>query len=170
MRRVFHIVAAFSVLMGMAAAAPQVAAQEDDAGAEARLDIERRTKIPYPTDTGTRRPPMAVEPLEAPEQAEARRRLVDCGHHNSGAGWLVVAGEGLRQTLQSWAQCAGWRVQWNTDYRFTLMADAHISGDFVEATSRVISSFSHSDPPVFGRFYRSNQVLVVSTPAQLSNR
>ena len=77
--------------------------------------------------------------------------------------WEVFAGSTLEDILMDWADRSGWKVIWNSEYSYPIVADAQFRGDFLEVASKLIRSMEKARPPVRGEFYKGNNVLVVET-------
>jgi hypothetical protein len=78
--------------------------------------------------------------------------------------WIARQGQTLRATLEAWGREAGWRIAWRADHEFTLMASAEFQGSFEDAAATLIEAFANASPPIFGRFYSGNRVLVITSP------
>ena len=78
--------------------------------------------------------------------------------------WVARQGQTLRATLEAWGREAGWRVAWRADHEFTLMASAEFQGSFEDAAGTLIEAFANASPPIFGRLYSGNRVLVITSP------
>lgn len=83
-----------------------------------------------------------------------------------GEVWLVYANTTLEDTLMDWADRAGWTVLWNSEYSYPIQANAQFHGDFVSVASRLIKSMQRAEPPVQGKFFEGNNVLVMTTRAE----
>jgi hypothetical protein len=77
--------------------------------------------------------------------------------------WEVFSGTTLEDLLMDWGERAGWKVVWNSDYSYPIVADAEFKGDFTSVASKIIRSMAKAKPPVRGEFYKGNNVLVVNT-------
>lgn len=72
-------------------------------------------------------------------------------------------GASLRETLQRWAQAAGWQeVVWKlpADTDFTLGAAARFQGDFLSATRSLVNALG-AEANLRVRFHHANRVVVV---------
>jgi Toxin co-regulated pilus biosynthesis protein Q. len=83
------------------------------------------------------------------------------GDVNSGK-FIVVPGYDLRVTLESWAAATGWTVNWQSEFKYQIEADATFQGDFVKATSDLIKAMSDARPTITVDFYSANRVVVIS--------
>lgn len=82
---------------------------------------------------------------------------------NIGSGkFIVVPGYDLRVTLESWAAATGWTVNWQSEFKYAIEADATFQGDFVQATSDLIGAMSTARPTITVDFYSANRVVVIS--------
>lgn len=82
---------------------------------------------------------------------------------NVGSGkFIVVPGYDLRVTLESWAAATGWTVNWQSEFKYQIEADATFQGDFVKATSDLIGAMSNARPTITVDFYSANRVVVIS--------
>lgn len=75
----------------------------------------------------------------------------------------TVRGASLRETLQHWAQTAGWQeVVWRLppDADFTLGASARFQGDFLNATRALVNALG-AEANLRVRFHHANRVVVV---------
>ena len=77
--------------------------------------------------------------------------------------WEIFAGTTLEDVLMEWADRAGWTVVWNSDYSYPISASAQFRGSFVEVTAKLIRSMARAEPPVRGRYFKGNNVLVIET-------
>lgn len=76
--------------------------------------------------------------------------------------FIVVPGYDLRATLESWAAATGWTVNWKSEFKYQIEADATFQGNFVEATSALIKAMSDARPTITVDFYAANNVVVIS--------
>lgn len=82
---------------------------------------------------------------------------------NIGSGkFIVVPGYDLRVTLESWAAATGWTVNWQSEFKYQIEADATFQGDFVQATTDLIRAMSDARPTITVDFYSANRVVVIS--------
>jgi hypothetical protein len=82
---------------------------------------------------------------------------------NVGSGkFIVVPGYDLRVTLESWAAATGWTVNWQSEFKYQIEADATFQGDFVQATTDLIKAMSDARPTITVDFYAANHVVVIS--------
>jgi hypothetical protein len=82
---------------------------------------------------------------------------------NIGSGkFIVVPGYDLRVTLESWAAATGWTVNWQSEFKYQIEADATFQGDFVQATTDLINAMSDARPTITVDFYSANRVVVIS--------
>jgi len=101
----------------------------------------------------------------ASANAEAAQRLAAGAQATRADGvWVARQGQTLRATLEAWGREAGWRVAWRADHEYTLMASAEFQGSFEDAAGTLIEAFANASPPIFGRFYKGNRVLVITIP------
>lgn len=76
--------------------------------------------------------------------------------------YVAVPGVMLHQTLSTWAEAAGWTVSWESNYDYQIEADATFSGDFVDATTKLVSAMKNARPTIAVDFYKGNNVVVIS--------
>lgn len=96
---------------------------------------------------------------------EAAQRLASSAQSTRIDGvWIARQGQTLRATLEAWAREAGWRIAWRADHEYTLMASAEFQGSFEDAAGTLIEAFANASPPIFGRLYTGNRVLVITNP------
>ncbi len=112
--------------------------------------ISSESATPAPS---TRRNSAAAASLAASAQSERSTRA-----------WVARGGQTLRRTLEDWAKEAGWKVAWRSDHEYTLMASAEFDGIFEDATGTLLEAFANASPPLAGRLYTGNKVLVISSP------
>ncbi|MGX9960641.1 toxin co-regulated pilus biosynthesis Q family protein [Xanthomonas euvesicatoria] len=71
---------------------------------------------------------------------------------SAGAGkraWVAGDGTSLRNSVQAWADQAGWRVEWNApgiDYQ--IVGTLAYEGDFVHAVTEIFRAHWHADVPL----------------------
>jgi hypothetical protein len=75
--------------------------------------------------------------------------------------WQVNAGDDLNFILTEWAAREGWRVQWESEYVYTLQSPARFSGDFVTAATELLRGMQDARPVVTAQFWEGNKMLVV---------
>jgi uncharacterized Zn-binding protein involved in type VI secretion len=116
-------------------------------------------------------PPVADHRDNAPRDrraasnAEAAQRLATGAQAVRIDGtWVARQGQTLRETLEAWGREAGWRIAWRADHEYTLMASAEFQGTFEDAAGTLIEAFANASPPIFGRLYSGNRVLVITNP------
>lgn len=81
----------------------------------------------------------------------------------SGTGtYIVEEGFMLRQTINTWADAAGWKVVWDSEHDYVIEAHAAFIGDFVEASSKLFTAMKDARPAITVTFHKGNKVLVVS--------
>lgn len=77
------------------------------------------------------------------------------------AEWIVREGENLQSVLRDWSSKEGWKMVWESEFRYQIASAAKFDGDFVQATSELVRSMSHIRPLVTVTFYQGNKTLVV---------
>ena len=77
--------------------------------------------------------------------------------------WEVFSGTTLETVLMEWGDRAGWTVVWQSDYSYPISAAAEFKGSFVDVSAKLIRTMSKATPPVRGRYFKGNNVLVVET-------
>jgi len=140
--------------------APQAAVPEPTGTAAPQAVTDRRAS-----------PAVAERASNAPRDrriaanTEAAQRLASSAQAARVDGsWIARQGQTLRATLEAWGREAGWRIAWRADHEFTLMASAEFQGSFEDAAGTLIEAFANASPPIFGRFYSGNRVLVITSP------
>ena len=83
--------------------------------------------------------------------------------HDQVRSWVVVNGQTLRQVLQEWCDKEGWDLVWTSSREYPIEASAVFKGRFVDVASALIRNFERATPIPYGKFYKGNRVLVVST-------
>lgn len=76
--------------------------------------------------------------------------------------YIVEEGYRLRQTINSWADAAGWKVVWESEHDYVIEAHAEFAGDFVEASSQLFSAMKDARPAITVVYHKGNKVVVVS--------
>jgi hypothetical protein len=79
----------------------------------------------------------------------------------STATWRLRAGAPLRDVLYDWSRRAGWTLVWDSEYQYTLDADAQFSGDFPAAVTQLFHALGDLNPPLYPALYQGNRVLAV---------
>lgn len=86
-------------------------------------------------------------------------------------GWQAYGGNGtfvvepgymLHDTLDKWASATGWKVVWNSDHDYPLVASASFSGDFQKASSDLVTALKDVRPQITADYYQGNKVVVIS--------
>lgn len=74
--------------------------------------------------------------------------------------WKIVSGAGLHETIQNWAEKAGWQVSWELGPDMAITSDAEFSGSFNEAVSDLVLSINASSGTlIHAHFFSGNNVL-----------
>lgn len=74
--------------------------------------------------------------------------------------WKVSAGSGIHETLNKWADKAGWQLSWEIVPDLALTSEATFSGDFNEAVKELITSINASSSMlIHAKFFDGNNVL-----------
>jgi hypothetical protein len=76
--------------------------------------------------------------------------------------YVVASGYMLRTTLASWAEGAGWKVVWDSEYDYAITTDATFSGDFIEASRQLITAMKDARPTITADFFKANKTVVIS--------
>jgi len=74
----------------------------------------------------------------------------------------VHEGQMLHSALASWAEQAGWRLVWESEYDYRVHSAANFGGDFIDAVTKLVDAMSDARPALTVNFYKGNNVLVVS--------
>jgi hypothetical protein len=139
--------------------------------APAQAPAPAPTAPPAMTTDRRAAPPVAERQGAAPRDrraaanAEAAQRLAAGAQASRIDGtWVARQGQTLRETLEAWGREAGWRIAWRADHEYILMASAEFHGTFEDAAGTLIEAFANASPPIFGRLYSGNRVLVITNP------
>nr|WP_250807633.1 toxin co-regulated pilus biosynthesis Q family protein [Neorhizobium tomejilense] len=76
--------------------------------------------------------------------------------------FIVEEGFMLHGTLSTWAEATGWKVVWDSQHDYLIEANATFTGDFVKASSDLISAMKDARPQITVDYYQGNKVIVVS--------
>lgn len=80
--------------------------------------------------------------------------------------WTLKAGKSLRENLDEWAAKANWQIDWSkTEINYPIDHTATLVGAFSGkggVLDRVLSATSDRQTPLTGRFYRGNNVVVIT--------
>lgn len=77
------------------------------------------------------------------------------------AEWIVREGENLQSVLRDWSSREGWKLVWESEFKYQIASAAKFDGDFVQATSELVRSMAHIRPLVTVVFYQGNKTVVV---------
>lgn len=83
-----------------------------------------------------------------------------------GAVWQANRGETLRDVLGHWSKVAGVDLYWSIDYDYKVAKDMAFSGDFDEATARLLEQFAAARPQPYGQLHdsaRGPKVLIIKS-------
>ncbi|CAB3873483.1 TcpQ domain-containing protein [Achromobacter dolens] len=76
--------------------------------------------------------------------------------------WHADVGKTVQQTLDEWAQTAGWQsVKWQPDFDYAIEAPATFRGEFWDAANDLLSAYDVAKRKFRGLAYRDNKVLEV---------
>ena len=75
--------------------------------------------------------------------------------------YSVVAGQELRATLEGWCEKHGWKLDWQSDFAYTLSGSARFSGSFEEAVRALFASMTDVRPMPTAKLYDLNKMMVV---------
>ena len=78
------------------------------------------------------------------------------------ATWTVRPDEDLQAVLQAWTKKAGWHLQWQSDYNFTIGGSATFHSRFNVAVGSLMSGMQESRPSPVAEVYPENCVLIVT--------
>jgi hypothetical protein len=80
--------------------------------------------------------------------------------------WTLKAGKSLRENLNDWAKASGWQIDWsNTEVDYPIDHSATLVGPFEGkggVIDRILSATSDRQTPLSGRFYKGNNVVVIT--------
>lgn len=80
--------------------------------------------------------------------------------------WNASANSGLRAVLQTWADRAGWQLQWDLSSDLELLATVELQGDFESAVRALLQGVRQAGgPDTRAGFYAGNRVLRIHTAA-----
>lgn len=77
--------------------------------------------------------------------------------------WAAMSGSTLKDTLETWAQAAGWKVVWDTETNYGLRASATFAGTFVTAVTDIVDTIHLNNPELTVTMYTGNRVVHVQT-------
>lgn len=75
--------------------------------------------------------------------------------------WEVPRDAQLQSVLADWCRRAGWTLVWQSDYSYRIEASATFDGDFVVATTAMLTALGHVSPPIYPEIYKGNRVVVI---------
>jgi hypothetical protein len=120
----------------------------------------------------TIRPYRSARPVAEATQPVSNKRLEGKEIVNGSKDWkpvgdakgtyIVEEGYMLHQTINSWAEAAGWKIVWESEHDYVIEAHAAFSGDFVDASSQLFSAMKDARPSITVVYHKGNKVLVVS--------
>jgi len=109
-------------------------------------------------------------PVAAVADNGARAAAVDVATGRGANGqWAVLAGSSLRQTLEGWADAAGWDVVWDNPVDYKVRASATFTGDFLDSVGRLVDAVYQTNPELAVTLYRGNRVVHVYDLATATN-
>jgi hypothetical protein len=110
-----------------------------------------------------------IKPYREPSKPAQELKGKDIVDHKD--GWQKYDGKGqfiveegfmLHGTLSTWAEATGWKVVWNSQHDYLIEANATFTGDFVKASSDLISAMKDARPQITVDYYQGNKVIVIS--------
>lgn len=111
----------------------------------------------------------AAQPLLA-DNLGTRAAAVDVQvGRGAGGQWAVLAGSSLKQTLQGWADAAGWSLVWDNPVDYKVRASVTFSGDFLDSVGRLVDAVYQTNPELAATIYRGNRVIHVYDLATATN-
>ena len=151
------------------ASAPSASPASSDAAAPARTNVSQvggggfviRTSSAAPAAKTTSAAPAKGHGMDGKEFA-SKDGWKPAGNPSTSGKFIVVPGYDLRATLESWAASTGWTVNWKSEFKYEIEADATFEGDFVKATSALIQAMSEARPTITVDFFTANHVVVIS--------
>ena len=75
--------------------------------------------------------------------------------------YTVIAGQELRTTLEGWCAKRGWKLDWQSDFAYTLSGSARFSGSFEDAVKALFASMNDVRPMPTAKLYDLNKMMVV---------
>ncbi len=78
--------------------------------------------------------------------------------------WTLIAGDTVGQNLNSWADKAGWKVQWNLPKDIVVPNAASFTGSFADAAQSVIETLAGNGALIRARIWEDNKMVVVFGP------
>lgn len=76
--------------------------------------------------------------------------------------WHAETGKTVQQTLDGWAQAAGWQpVKWHPDFDYIIEVPVTLRGEFWDAANDLLAAYDVAKRKFKGLAYRDNKVLEV---------
>lgn len=132
-------------------------AEEADKGATSGFVIRA-----YHQGSGPTEPRDHVAPVQGHGMVGKDPAFDDASSHEGSGKYVVAEGYKLHGTLDAWASATGWKVIWNSDHDYLIQANATFSGDFVKASSDLITAMGDARPQITVDYYQGNKVIVIS--------
>lgn len=82
--------------------------------------------------------------------------------------WIATAGSTLRETLQKWADAAGWQIDWRAKDR-QFGGSASFTGSYEQASKSLILLYASGKSPIRAWFHRGNHMLEVWNASEQGN-
>ncbi|HFS8112827.1 TPA: toxin co-regulated pilus biosynthesis Q family protein [Enterobacter asburiae] len=98
----------------------------------------------------------AVETITPVNPFKASTKPYVTGHQ-----WIATKGTPLHTVLQDWSDKAGWSLVWNSEYNYTLQANATFRGDYISAIKQLFDALGDMNPPIYPELYQGNFVLQI---------
>jgi hypothetical protein len=106
-------------------------------------------------------PRVRTASVDAKGDAGAWREYKDKPAPAASGKWVAGTGEDLHALLSQWSEKEGWRLVWESDYRYSLNSSAQFEGDYIAAVTQLLASMKDVRPVVTAHFFKGNRTLVV---------
>lgn len=81
--------------------------------------------------------------------------------------WEIIRGKDLRAQLDGWSTTAGWSLVWDSEYSYSIQANASFKGDYISAVKKLFSALGEDvNPKLYPELYQGNRVLKVTNQAR----
>lgn len=88
-------------------------------------------------------------------------------HAATEKNWEIMRGKDLRTQLDSWSTAAGWSLVWESEYSYSIQANASFKGDYISVVKQLFSALGEDvTPKLYPELYQGNRVLKVSNQAR----
>lgn len=81
--------------------------------------------------------------------------------------WDIIRGKDLRAQLDGWSTAAGWSLVWDSEYSYSIQANASFKGDYISVVKQLFSALGEDvNPKLYPELYQGNRVLKVTNQAR----